>query len=455
MRVLGVGVAVLCAACGDDRGKSPDAAAPTGDVASHDAPGATAGTWIRAGTGHLLSLAADDGILVSTSDELAGHVERIGPSGEQLWRRSIDEPHPNVRIAGSGLVAVHGVDGLTFETSGTPRAVTASYREAGFAATYDLAGNLTWARAIASTSALESHYPPEIISDGMLHVWSWGPRTQALHVEGATDIVWSTQTLVSILDAGGTALRTMQLDGGRAVAVFPDQTTLLATKTELKRMRTDGTEVFARALDSAHTVTMTSFRPTSSGGFAHGTFTGTTTFAPGEPSSTVLQSTGTEFVVGCGGFNPCPPRPYSFVASYGLDGALRWARRPAGVDNEAVRVLAIAPRPDGGVDVVGSFRGDATVGTQVLHAGDDSAVFVARLDPDGALVNLRATHGFGCLDVTHVAMVSDGMLIGAQGGGPSIGAGCHEDLVIRDGAVTTQPTSATSTHRWYVLKVPD
>lgn len=70
----------------------------------------------------------------------------------------------------------------------------------------------------------------------------------------------------------------------------------------------------------------------------------------------------------------------------GCPGVFQWGKRFGGAGNE--RVTAIAATPDGGVVLVGSFDQSFTFGASgtELESAAESDIFVARLDPGGALI---------------------------------------------------------------------
>jgi CARDB/Beta-propeller repeat len=120
--------------------------------------------------------------------------------------------------------------------------------------------------------------------------------------------------------------------------------------------------------------------------YVTGTFQGTAIFGPGEVQQTVLTSAGENDI---------------FVAKYGLDGALLWARRAGGAVADGGNAIAVDSA--GNAYVTGGFGGTATFGPgealeTVLTATAEnfSSIFVAKYNSvDGALLWAQSAVGTG------------------------------------------------------------
>ena len=121
-----------------------------------------------------------------------------------------------------------------------------------------------------------------------------------------------------------------------------------------------------------------------------GSFAGTSTFGAGGPNATSLVSTNGS--------------PDMFIASYGADGELLWARQAGGTDREGGSLLAIDG--NGSTYVTGTFAGIATFGagepteTQLIadngdSEGDTFDAFVAKYDAAGQFAWVRQAGGTG------------------------------------------------------------
>lgn len=135
-----------------------------------------------------------------------------------------------------------------------------------------------------------------------------------------------------------------------------------------------------------------------------GSFRGTVNFAPSNAGASFTSDSTQD----------------AFVASYAADGSFNWARTFAGgVTSQANGATttavgqgsAVAVDASGSIFVAGSFTGSVNFGTagapQVLASGGNSDSFVARLDPTGNLVWVRAAAASGG-DNQANALASDG-----------------------------------------------
>ncbi|MEZ5966423.1 MAG: DUF2795 domain-containing protein [Planctomycetota bacterium] len=111
---------------------------------------------------------------------------------------------------------------------------------------------------------------------------------------------------------------------------------------------------------------------------------GSATLGPGQQGETRLTAAGGEFDQDV------------FVARFGADGSLAWARRAGGESTDSGQ--GIAAFPDGSSVVTGSFWRTATFGEgdpnrTVLDADGDNDIFVARYDATGSLTWARRAGG--------------------------------------------------------------
>jgi hypothetical protein len=132
--------------------------------------------------------------------------------------------------------------------------------------------------------------------------------------------------------------------------------------------------------------------------FVTGYFNGTATFGLGEAAQTALTSAGGQDV---------------FVAKYGPNGALAWARRAGGAASDSGQSIALAS--DGSALVTGDFAGSAIFGqgetnqTTLTAPGTNvSDAFIARYGADGALAWVKQAGGTGTDGSRGIAALSDG-----------------------------------------------
>lgn len=112
-----------------------------------------------------------------------------------------------------------------------------------------------------------------------------------------------------------------------------------------------------------------------------GYFRGSAIFGEGEPNQTVLTSPGGNDI---------------FIARYNPDGSLAWAKGAGGVSSEAGNGITILS--DNSVVVTGYFSYWATFGEgepdqTVLESSGGNDIFVARYNPDGALIWAKSAGG--------------------------------------------------------------
>lgn len=190
---------------------------------------------------------------------------------------------------------------------------------------------------------------------------------------------------------GGGALVAGRFDGtvvfGRGEA---NETTLSAPATGARgfvaRIGADGALAWVNAAGGELGTSWESARSplvaaaADGGALLAGEFTGTVGFGDGTPAEVSFTAGATERAL--------------FLARYGPDGALAWARRTDGPGGN-VWARGIAPSPEGGALVTGTLTGGATFGpgdpaaTTLFAAG--AAAVVARWDGTGALAWARAS----------------------------------------------------------------
>jgi len=117
-----------------------------------------------------------------------------------------------------------------------------------------------------------------------------------------------------------------------------------------------------------------------------GDFILTTTFGPGEPNEVILHSIG---------YNDL------FIARYNSDGSFAWAKQAGGLSDlyyHGDSGYGITALSDNSTVVTGLFYGSATFGQgepnqTVLTSAGINDIFIARYDPDGALVWVKQAGG--------------------------------------------------------------
>jgi len=362
-----------------------------------------------------------------------GFVARYSPSGSLLWARAI--VGPGSTMAG-GVAALDDGGALV---AGWFRTATFSPGEPGettltapdfdiFLARYDASGTLDWVRQDGGHST--AAYNVAALPDGSARVVGWyeGETTFGAGEDGETvlpnsgsrdlfvagfapsgDFAW-------VRGAGG-------LDEDRAIAVgvLPDGSTWMAgdfsTAITLGAGETNQTTLTAAGPNDILVARYDAFGglawARSAGGalddvaldveafpdgsvLVTGGFHGSATFGLGEPNEASLASAG-DFDV--------------FVARYQSDGTLDWARRHGGPLQDIG--YAVAPLPDGGAFVTGTFAGTVTFGagetteTMLPSAGFADA-FLARIDALGSLVSIVRAGGVGADSGLSVGLMSDG-----------------------------------------------
>jgi len=247
-------------------------------------------------------------------------------------------------------------------------------------------------------------------------IWlNWGPPLSPTPTPSPVEdrlLVWARRAGGADREQGrGIAAL---LDGGAAVTGFfrgsatfgPDETaeSMLASAggTEdifLARYRADGALVWARRGGGTSFDRGLSVASLADGSLLlTGDFTDAATFGPGESGETMLTAPMGSADVFIARYNP-------------EDGALTWVRQAGGSGDD--RGFGIAARPDGGSFVTGVFSlaavfGPGEIGQVTLDSAGSSDIFIARYDPDGALVWARRAGGSGSDGGTGVVALPDG-----------------------------------------------
>jgi len=163
-----------------------------------------------------------------------------------------------------------------------------------------------------------------------------------------------------------------------------------------------------------------------------GLFRSTATFGLGEANETTLMS--------------AAGSDDSFIAKYGPNGALVWAKRAGGTDFDSA--YGISALSDGSSLITGSFQGTATFGqgepneTTLSSTPYRRDVFVAMYDPDGALLWAKRAGG---------TESDEGFGISALSGGGSIVTGYFEDAAVFGPGEPNETTlTSTGSHDLFV-----
>jgi hypothetical protein len=236
-------------------------------------------------------------------------------------------------------------------------------------------------------------------------------------------LVWAQQ----IATSGFVALGVAALPDGGALVTghFEGSATFGATAFNeccasfLAHYAPDGTVVWATRTSGGASVVSAAVAAFPDGGsVVTGSFQGdpstTAVFGPGETNETHL---------------PCDASAVDpFVARYGPDGALLWAKRgasPPGSGDFGLGGAALAASPDGSSVVTGTFSGgslvlgpDDAAPIQLENSGDDTA-FIARYRPDGTVAWAQApsSNTGNSFTVGHgVAVFPDASVVGILAG---------------------------------------
>ncbi len=312
------------------------------------------------------------------SSDTNGFLARFYADGSLDWVQD---------ITGSGIQAVQGLsvasDGTAFVTGLlTVGAVFAPSQsgettlpsfgaEDAFVASYDVNGQLLWAKLAGGTGN------------------EWGEAVGA-HPAGGCVVTgsFSGSAIFGFFEVNNTVLTSAGGDDA-FIARFDSTGDLLWAKRAGGPMAQSG-RCIATTPNGAIYVT--------------GDFESTMVFAPGETSSTVLNAIGTADV---------------FLARYLSDGSIDWATQVAGSSGAFGK--AVATRPDESIVIGGHFKANATfdpgMGTQtILTTGAEQIdAFVACYTTTGAVQwALRAggmgtdrTRGLACLPSGHTMVVGN------------------------------------------------
>jgi hypothetical protein len=335
---------------------------------------------------------------------LTGHgtnlfVAKYGPDGALVWARSVSGTQS---VAGSGIVALADdsalVTGYFTETAtfglGEPNETELTGRGL-FVAKYGIDGSLIWAKFAADTSSFELGYEE-------------GPRISA-QADGSALITGKVRVSEITFGTGAAEETPDECNGsGLFVAKYaPDGTFIWAKCTPNSGSPKNQVESITALADGSALVT--------------GTFGAEATFGQGEPNETLLTAeSGNEDI---------------FVAKYGADGALIWAKKAEGFGNNYGNgVTALA---DGSVFITGSINETVTFGIgepneTVLNPLSQYQSFVARYAPDGTLAWAKESHtgrGGGASITAH----ADGLaffVIGVFESGSTFGQGEPNETVL-------------------------
>jgi hypothetical protein len=192
-----------------------------------------------------------------------------------------------------------------------------------------------------------------------------------------------------------------------------------------------------------------------------GWLSGTATFGAGEPNQTELASEGMGDV---------------FISRHAADGALAWAVRAGGAQDDEAR--GISAGDDGSSVVIGRFRETATFGLgETNQAAFTSAggydLFLARYNPDGTLDWARQIGGVEHDEPGNVSVASDGSVLFTASfqGTVVLGPGAPDEVQLTSGGAWDvmvaryQPdgslswartiTGASSEHGHVISALPD
>jgi hypothetical protein len=405
--------------------------------------------------------------LSSTADS-AVFVARFGPDGTLAWAKSAGGAGGHY---GEGLGIAALADGtcvLTGEFRGSAvfgagevKEATLNSAGAGdvFVARYGSDGTFVWAKSFGGTGD-DRGTKLAALADGSCALTGYFYRSATfgageanqttLTSAGGSDLfaarlspdgtlVWAKRFGGAAYDRGsdiatladGSILLAGSFEGSADLgAGEPNATTLIAPGSEgmlLAHLRPDGALAWAKTAGSTQVANASGIAPLADGTFVlTGGFRGTTIFGAGGPNETALS--GTAFGT-------------SFVARYGVDGTLIWAKKAAGISQQGGSQLAALA--DGSCLLTGFFSGSAIYGagevnSTTLHASGKYDLFVARFGPDGTLVWAKGAGGDGTDASRGVAVLPDGsfLLTGSIQGSATLGAGdAHQARLISYGSV--------------------
>jgi hypothetical protein len=275
---------------------------------------------------------------------------------------------------GSSVLTGEFEQTAVFDPSGpneTRLTVTSGFNNI-FIARYNPDGSLAWARKDGTTNSSSGGNDIGVLPDGSIRIVGYFTGTTTFGT-GETNNV----TLTSPPGTGG---------GYRSagfVAAYNSDGSFAWVKESGKRanglaMLTDGKV------------------------FVTGSFEASFTFGLGEPNETMISSKGGTDI---------------YVARYGLDGLLAWARSAGSPDDLGYEEgRAIAALPDGSTFVTGGFLGTSVFGEAeanetTLTSAEFLDVFVSRYSATGSLVWAKSAQGIstnGYEAGTGVALTEDG-----------------------------------------------
>ena len=320
-------VACACtAACRDTGAERPDGAS-NGDAKQQDASVDATGpmlvdgghlTWARRAGGNGYDAAAGIGVLADGSWLIAGRY--------------------------SSSNAVFG--------AGEPQETTLPASPYGeydaFLARYDADGTLVWARRVASGPTFQDDEPTG------LFVLPDGSSILSSEYEGTTTVFGDTQDIaltggtsfIARFDAVGSVVWAHDAPSG-SVSALPDGSVMVAGGPTITRYAADGVQVWTRTVTTTNYVSMHDVAMLADGSaVVTGELAGEATFGASEPNETTLSASHYD----------------GFVAKYGADGNLAWARTlvTGGFTGTG---SSIAPLAAGGFVISGYFGSTEGSGT--------------------------------------------------------------------------------------------
>ena len=382
------------------RGRPPE-------IAAHDDGVYLTGRFI--GSVDLDNDGADDLVAPQDTASLVASYDR---AGTLVWSTAIGAA-AEVEVAASGpggtVYVAGGFEGeLDFDGDGTVDAATGGYDNEGFFIAQLGAGGVTWsafAEAEASYSSSGDVRVRDIATDadGAVYVVGWFWELIDFNGEaagGRLNTYAYSEVFVAKFDADGELAWAVQTEGmpnesisrGGAIAVGDDGVTVTGSFTKTVRFGEAGAvtnpgvygdpggEFVARIRDGAFAWVRAMPQPDDlyiADAVADG---GTTYVAGGFTGDLDLDGDGQAELSSAGSYD-------AFVAAYGADGDVLWARRSASGDGDdgARRIglyggdLYVAGTGEGGADF------DGNDGDELLLAGP----FLARYATDGAFVEVQ------------------------------------------------------------------
>jgi hypothetical protein len=298
-------------------------------------------------------------------------VAKYGPSAMLAWAKAAggagrDSAQAVDVLPGGGVLVVGSYAGpATFGAGETGETVLSSTTTwdwySVFAARYEEPGSLGWARTIA-----------EVRGD-----YGYGIAVLAYSVSAMADgsfLVCGNFRGSATFGPGDLAETVLDSAGGSSTLGYD----IFVAKYDSMARLVWAKRAGGPASDAAASIQVL---PDGSS-LVVGQFAGTAVFGAGEVGETSLTAAGTSDLADV------------FVARYGPDGALEWAKRAGGtVFDSAVGVGVLA---DGSMVVAGSFQGFAVfgpgeAGETTVGPADNADLFVAHYDSTGAFVSVQRT----------------------------------------------------------------